>query len=39
MAVNVSRDGAVAVVTVDRPEALNALNAETNELCSPRRAT
>jgi enoyl-CoA hydratase len=32
VAVNVSRDGAVAVVTVDRPEALNALNSETNEL-------
>lgn len=31
MAVTVSRDGAVAVVTVDRPEALNALDAETNE--------
>jgi len=32
VAVNVTRDGAVAVVTVDRPEALNALNADTNEL-------
>jgi enoyl-CoA hydratase len=30
MAVLVTREGAVAVVTVDRPEALNALNAETN---------
>jgi len=29
MAVHVSRDEAVAVVTVDRPEALNALNSET----------
>ena len=32
MAVDIARDGAVAVVTVNRPEALNALNAETNEL-------
>jgi enoyl-CoA hydratase len=32
MAVEVTREGAVAVVTVSRPEALNALNAETNEL-------
>ena len=31
MAVEVSREGAVAVVTVNRPEALNALNTETNE--------
>ena len=29
MAVNVTREGAVAVVTVDRPEALNALDTET----------
>jgi enoyl-CoA hydratase len=29
MAVHVSREGAVAVVTVDRPEALNALDSET----------
>jgi enoyl-CoA hydratase len=29
MAVQVSREGAVAVVTVDRPEALNALDSET----------
>jgi enoyl-CoA hydratase len=34
MAVQVAREGAVAVVTVDRPEALNALNTETNELLS-----
>ena len=32
MAVEVSREGAVAVVTVTRPEALNALNSETNRL-------
>ncbi len=32
MAVEVTREGAVAVVTVSRPEALNALNGETNEL-------
>ena len=32
MAVEVARAGAVAVVTVDRPEALNALNTETNDL-------
>jgi enoyl-CoA hydratase len=32
MAVEVIREGAVAVVSVDRPEALNALNSETNEL-------
>ncbi len=32
MAVEVVREGAVAVVTVDRPEALNALNTETNDL-------
>jgi enoyl-CoA hydratase len=32
MAVEVSREGAVAVVTVNRPEALNALNTETNEV-------
>jgi len=32
MAVEVSRQGAVAVVTVSRPEALNALNSETNAL-------
>jgi enoyl-CoA hydratase len=32
MAVHVTRDGAVAVVTVDRPDALNALNTETNQL-------
>ena len=32
MAVEVIREGAVAVVTVDRPEALNALNTETNDL-------
>ncbi len=31
MAVEVSRDGAVAVVTVARPEVLNALNTATNE--------
>ena len=31
MAVEVTREGAVAVVTVNRPEALNALNTETNE--------
>ena len=32
MAVEISRQGAVATVVVDRPEALNALNTETNEL-------
>jgi enoyl-CoA hydratase len=32
MPVEVARTGAVAVVTVDRPEALNALNTETNDL-------
>ena len=32
MAVEVTREGAVAVVTVDRPEALNALNSATNQL-------
>ena len=32
MPVEVSRQGAVAVVTVSRPEALNALNSETNAL-------
>jgi enoyl-CoA hydratase len=31
MAVEISRAGAVALVTVNRPEALNALNTETNE--------
>jgi enoyl-CoA hydratase len=31
VAVEVSREGAVAVVTVNRPEALNALNSQTNE--------
>ena len=31
MAVEVVREGAVAIVTVNRPEALNALNTETNE--------
>ena len=31
MAVEVTREGAVAVVAVNRPEALNALNTETNE--------
>jgi len=31
MAVEVTRQGAVAVVTVDRPEALNALNTVTNQ--------
>jgi enoyl-CoA hydratase len=31
MAVEVVREGAVAVVTVNRPEALNSLDAETNE--------
>lgn len=31
MAVEVVRQGSVAVVTVNRPEALNALNSETNE--------
>ena len=35
MAVEVSREGAVAVVTVNRPEALNALNSETRARCSP----
>jgi enoyl-CoA hydratase len=32
MAVDITRDGAVAIVTVNRPDALNALNTETNEL-------
>jgi len=32
MAVHIRRDGAVAVVTVDRPEALNALDTATKEL-------
>ena len=32
MAVDVTRDGAVAIVTVNRPDALNALNTETNEV-------
>ena len=31
MAVDITRDGAVAIVTVNRPDALNALNTETNE--------
>ena len=31
MAVEVSREGAVAVVTINRPEALNSLNSETHE--------
>ena len=31
MAVEVKRDGAVAVVTVARPEVLNALNTATNQ--------
>ena len=31
MAVEITREGAVAVVVVNRPEALNALNTETNE--------
>jgi len=31
MAVEVTREGAVAVVTISRPEALNALNTQTNE--------
>jgi len=31
MTVEVSREGAVAVVTVNRPEAMNALNTQTNE--------
>ena len=31
MAVEVTREGAVAVVTVNRPKALNALNTQTNE--------
>jgi enoyl-CoA hydratase len=32
MAVEVTREGAIAIVAINRPEALNALNAETNEL-------
>ena len=31
MAVEITREGAVAVVTISRPEALNALNTQTNE--------
>ena len=31
MAVEVKRDGAVAVVTISRPDVLNALNKATNE--------
>ncbi len=31
MAVNIRRDGAVTVVTIDRPEALNALDSKTKE--------